>query len=462
MSLKAPRLFRTTAFRFGLLYLALFGASAAVLFGFIYWSTAGLSESQVDATIETEIRALAEQFEQGGTMGLVGALDRRTAVSRATRGLYLLTDADFKPIVGNLSRWPDAKPDADGWVSFQLEYDTDEGVRVEFGRARVFRLRGPLYLLVGRDVRERRRTVALIREAMGWGIAITIALALAGAILMSRGMLRQVDAISASARRIMTGDMSERLPLSGTGDEFDQLARQLNEMLNQIERLMAAMEQVTNNIAHDLRTPLARLRNRLDGALRTAEGDASYRDTLHDALNEADQLLRTFNALLSIAQAEAGTARERFAEVDLAPLLRDVVELYEPLAEEREITLGTDFGHTACVTGERNLLFQAVANLLDNAIKFSAVGGAVSLSLRARADGSELIVTDAGPGIPADARDDVVKPFVRLDASRNAPGNGLGLPLVAAVAALHGGALTLDDNEPGLRAVISLPAPQTD
>ena len=453
------RLLASSTFRLAALYLGLFGLSAALLFGFIYWSTAGFAERQTDEIIQTEINALAEQFNQQGMVGLVRALDRRSASARATRGLYLLTDASFKPLVGNLSRWPDAEPDAEGWVTFALQYADEAGG--DFGRARIFRLRGPLYLLVGRDIRERSAFESLIRGSLIWGAAITFALALAGGTLMSRAMLRRVDAINDTSREIIAGDFSRRVPVSGSGDEFDRLAGNLNAMLDQIERLMAGMKQVTSNIAHDLRTPLNRLRGRLEQALIGNPDPDAYREALAGSIEEADNLLKTFAALLNIAQAEAGATRERFAAVDLAALIRDVADLYDPLAEERGLTLKVDAPAASPVQGDRHLLFQAVANLLDNAIKFTAAANVPDKSIAIRLDqaspGVDIVVQDHGPGIPPDQRTRVLDPFVRLEDSRSEPGNGLGLSLAAAVAQLHGGALSLEDNKPGLRATLSLP-----
>ena len=452
------RLLASSTFRLAALYLGLFSLSAALLFGFIYWSTAGFAERQTDEIIQTEIDALAEQFNQQGTVGLVRALDRRSASARATRGLYLLTDANFNPLVGNLSRWPDAEPDPEGWVTFALQYADEAGG--DFGRARIFRLRGPLYLLVGRDIREQSAFEALIRGSLIWGAAITFALALAGGTLMSRAMLRRVDAINDTSREIIAGDFSRRVPVRGSGDEFDRLAGNLNAMLDQIERLMAGMKQVSSNIAHDLRTPLNRLRGQLEQALTGDPDPEAYREALAGSIEEADNLLKTFAALLNIAQAEAGTTRERFAAVDLAALIRDVADLYDPLAEERGLALQVDASASPPVQGDRHLLFQAVANLVDNAIKFTpgdTPDKSVAIRLDRRQDAAAIVVQDHGPGIPADQRTRVLDPFVRLEDSRSEPGNGLGLSLVAAVAQLHGGALALDDNKPGLRATLSLP-----
>ncbi len=456
------RFFRSTTARLALTYLVIFGASVMVLLGFLYWSTAGFMSRQTDATIDAEITGLAEQYGQFGTVGLVRAIRRRTADARANRGLYLVTGpAGLGHIAGNLTRWPEETPDAEGRLTFTLEYASEVGNagggEVNLGRARVFALPGGLRLLVGRDIRERLEIAGRIRESLAWGMAITVVLAAAGGLLISRSILRRIEAINATSRDIMAGSLSRRVPVRGTGDEFDRLAESLNQMLDRIEALLAGMKQVSDNIAHDLRSPLARLRTRLEAVLMDDADASAYRRVIEATIAEADGLLATFNALLGIAQAEAGTPRERFADVDAAILLADVAELYAPVAEQRGLAFEADASGGAVIRGDRDLLFQALANLTDNAIKFSPAGGSVRLGLD-RADGRvRFTVADDGPGIPQAARDKVRQRFVRLDHSRSTPGSGLGLSLTDAVAGLHDGALVLDDNAPGLRAVLELP-----
>lgn len=456
------RFLRSSTARLALIYLALFGSSVLVLLGFIYWSTAGFMSRQTDATIDAEITGLAEQYGQFGTVGLVRAIERRTADARASRGLYLVTGpGGLTPIAGNLSRWPGETPDAEGRLTFTLEYASDSasagGGEVDLGRARVFALDGGLRLLVGRDIRERLEIAGRIRESMAWGIAITVALAAAGGIFLSRSMLRRIEAINETSRDIMAGALGRRVPVRGSGDEFDRLAENLNRMLDRIEALVAGMKEVSDNIAHDLRGPLARLRTRLEVALMDDGDDGAHRRAIERTIVEADGLLATFNALLGIAQAEAGAPRERFAEIDAAALLADVAELYEPVAEERGLGFETAVSGPAAVRGDRDLLFQAMANLVDNAIKFSPAGGMVRIGLEASEDRARLSVADDGPGIAPGMRDKVRERFVRLDQSRSLPGSGLGLSLADAVARLHDGFLVLDDAAPGLRAVLDLP-----
>ena len=450
------RLLGSSTFRLALLYLGLFGVSVLVLLGFIYWSTAGFMSRQTDATVDAEIRGLAEQYEQFGTIGLVRAIARRAGQARATRGLYLLAGPNLIPLAGNLSRWPQKRPEPDGWLTFSLEYADKDGGEVNLGRARVFDLGGGLRLLVGRDIRERLEIARLIRSSLIWGVAITIALAVVVGILISRPMLRRIDAINATSQEIMAGDLDRRIPLRGTNDEFDRLAGNLNAMLDEIERLLAGMKQVGDNIAHDLRSPLARLRSRLEVTLMDQSDDTAYRRVIERTIGEADDLLKTFNALLSIAQAEAGAPRRSFATVDLAEIIRDVAELYEPVAERQNVEMSVRLVPGISLPGNRDLLFQAVTNLVDNAIKFSQTGGQVELQLSRTADRVRVTVEDQGPGIPKEARERVLERFYRLESSRTTPGSGLGLSLVAAVAQLHDGQVVLEDNEPGLRVVLEL------
>lgn len=458
------RLLQSQIFRLALIYLCLFSAAVLGLLAFIYWSTTDSVSRQIDKTIDAEIRGLAEQYRQRGTSGLVEILRRRAATADATRGLYLLTDSRFTPLAGNLSRWPDVEPDGEGWITFPLEFPEAEGGGINFGRARIFRLSGDLHLLVGHDIRERTRVAALIRETLIWGIAAIIALTLIGGLLMSRSLLRRIDAINRTSEDIMAGDLSRRVPVTGRGDEFDQLAGNLNAMLDRIERLLAGMKEVSDNIAHDLRSPLTRLRSRLEVTLMEQPeleqpGAPAYRSAIEQTIAEADGLLKTFNALLSIAQAESGAPRQAFEAVDLAALLDDVVELYEPLAEEQGLRLDVAERAAASLKGDRHLLFQGLVNLLDNAVKFSPEQGRIAVSLTREGAQAVLAVCDEGPGIPEEARARVRDRFVRLESSRSTPGSGLGLSLVAAVARLHDGELRLEDNEPGLRAALLLPLP---
>ncbi|MGB5834355.1 MAG: HAMP domain-containing sensor histidine kinase, partial [Thiohalocapsa sp.] len=299
--------------------------------------------------------------------------------------------------------------------------------------------------------------------ALGWGLAITAALALFGSWLMSAGVVRRIEAINEVSREIMDGDLSRRVPGDGSDDEFDQLAVNLNRMLARIEALMASVRQVSDNIAHDLRTPLSRLHTKLS-QLRDTDLPAESAAEVDGAINDAEELLSAFNGLLRIARVEAGSRRAAFADLDLVPLLQDVAELYEPLSADKGQVLEVNpvlssrqcAGDALRVHGDRDLLFQAVANLLDNAIKYTPDGGHIKLCAKSVEKTCEIGVSDSGPGIPAELRNKVLQRFYRVDESRSAPGHGLGLSLVQATAKLHGAGLRLEDASPGLRVVLSL------
>lgn len=455
-------LLKTSTFRLAVLYLALFAASAITLLAYVYWNTAGFLVRQTDEAVQAEITGLAEQYAQGGLPLLVHTVIQRSR--DPGQSLYLVLDPAGQILAGNLDAKPTAIVGPDGWMDFIYNRRGLEGSEVKAARARAFFLPEGFYLLVGRDVQERRQIETLITSALAWAIALTLALGLVGGLVMSRNMLARVDAINRSSQDIMEGDLSRRLPIAGTGDELDQLGRNLNAMLDQIEALMIGMRQVTDNVAHDLRSPLNRLRNRLEVTLLQPASSEEYRHVMERTIAEADSLLVTFNALLMIARAEAGSLRESMTAVDPAAIVRDAAELYEPVAEESGIAIKVEATDGLTVRGNRELLSQAMANLLDNAIKHGTPdreNPAPTIVISAGQDAlgrTFLRVTDHGPGIPENERKRVLERFVRLEASRNTPGSGLGLSLVAAVARLHGGRVDLGDNEPGLKVTLVLPS----
>jgi len=450
------RLLRTNAFRLAALYLALFAASMLALLAFIYFSTADFVERQTELTIEADITALREEYDERGLTGLVELIHSRTKAQNGNSTLYLITDPALDPVAGNLSAWPQAQQIRAGWVSFPVEVRTREGSETSTAIASVFVLRGGFHLLVGRDLRGATAFRSRITRTLGWSALLTLALGVAGGLFMTRNMLRRVEAVNRTSERIIRGDLTQRVPLNGSGDEFDQLSANLNAMLDRIERLMLGMRQVTDNIAHDLRTPLSRLRARLEVTLLERPDATRYAEALRETIAEADRLLGTFNALLSIAEAEAGSRRESMAIVDLGEIARSMAELYEPVADDKGLTLKVASDAAIPVHGDRHLLSQAIANLLDNALKYTTAG-TVALSAHRKGEAARIEVADRGPGIPADRREAVFDRFVRLEGSRSTPGNGLGLSLVRAVAELHGGGAWVEDNNPGLKAVLTLP-----
>jgi len=457
------KLFRTTTFKLTLVYLVVFALFAAFLLVYFALNTRRLITEQITDTVNAEITGLSEQYRIGGIRRLVIVIDARAR--RPGSSLYLVTTFAGESLAGNVGSLAPGILDNPGWAeSAYRRLDETDGTE-HHALVRVFQLPGGFRLLVGRDLEERERLYHIVLSAGRWSVAIVVILGLVGGFFVTRRVLRRVDAMTETTRTIMDGDLGERLPVAGTGDELDRLAENLNLMLERIETLMRGLKEVSDNIAHDLRTPLTRLRNRSEEALRTAKNEAEYRAALEQTIDESDGLIQTFNALLMIARAESGQARDDMNEFDAAEIARDVGELYEPVAEEKGITLTVEAGAAAPVKGNRDLVSQALANLVDNAIKYAGpeqkpINGKTSnIVVRALNDGDRILLTvaDAGPGIPESDRARAVERFVRLEQSRSLPGSGLGLSLASAVARLHGGELTLEDNQPGLKSTIVLP-----
>ena len=459
------KLLRTTTFRLAAVYLVVFALSVGAILAYVYWNTAGLLGRQTDETIRAEVTGLAEQYRQGGLRRLVRTVAARSRDAGVS--VYLVADFTGGRIAGNMTGIPDGLTDTDeGWVEFPYRVGAGGRAGQHIARAYHTRLPSGFLLVVGRDIEEKRQFARIIRRTLFLALGLTVVFGVGGGLLMSRNFLQRIDRISNTSRAIIKGDLSERMPVSGSGDELDRLAAALNEMLAQIERLMAGMREVTDNIAHDLKSPLTRLRARIEAALRGATKE-SYRAALEETLEEADHLLKTFDALLHIARTEAGEARATIAAVNLAEVVGDVAELYEPSIDAAGGTLRTPIDKDLTVEADRHLLAQALSNLLDNALKYGApatpargCGQVLKITITARRAGDmiEIAVADNGPGIPAADRKRVVERFVRLDRSRSQPGSGLGLSLVAGIASLHGGTLALKANRPGLKAVLALPA----
>ena len=430
--------------------MALFALSVSALSAFVYWATLGYLDSQTNAIIEAEVNGLYEQYERTGPRGLLDVIQERVNRDTERRSFYLLADAVGQRLVGNVPFWPTGVDDARGqWVDF---VQTDGGTPV---RAMLLRIGPGLRLLVGRDIRELTEIRRMLRSASLYGITLTLGLALIGGFLLAVSAERRVAEINRTTRQIMAGDLSRRTPLRGTDDEHDELAQNINAMLDQIENLLAGMRHVGDSVAHDLRGPITRLRNRLE---IVANADAPRREDLTDCVTQLDQVLATFNALLRIARVESGAYRSAFTNVDLSRIVRDVCDLYQAAAEERTVALRCEANAVVEVFGDRELLAQVLTNLVDNAIKYTPAGGAVSVGLERRDDMARLRVADSGPGIPAADRTRVLQRFTRLDQARTQPGNGLGLALVNAVTLQHHGRLTLGDNAPGLLVIVELPA----
>ena len=447
--MRLKTLFHTSVFRLTLAYMALFGASAIGLFVFIYWSTFGFLQRQTNAVIDAEIDGLSEQYERRGMVGLADIINERVMRDEERRSVYLLADAIGRPVAGNVPYWPQNLADTTGWVDF-VRSGTQAPVR-----AKVLRVGQGFRLLVGRDIRELVEIDQVLRRASVYGLTLTMGLSLLAGVFMALGSQRRLAELNRTTRQIVAGDLHRRAPLTGSKDEHDELAANINAMLDQIESLLDGMRHVGDSVAHDLRSPLTRLRNRLETLASTEQPG---REDLRDCVQQLDHVLDTFNALLRIARVESGAHRSAFAAVDLSRIVADVCELYQAAADERSLTLTCECSAVVEVFGDRELLAQALTNLLDNAIKYTPPGGNVDVTLERTTDVASVAVADSGPGIPEADRERVIHRFTRLDQSRSQPGNGLGLALVKAVAIQHHGKLTLGDNAPGLIVTLQLPA----
>lgn len=465
--MRLPAIFRTSVFQLTILYVVLFGVSVATLGWFIYRSTIGYLENQTDEVIEAEVNGLAEQFFQlqrerglqGGVQGLAQIIqNRRDRTTAGERFSYSLIDRSFNRLAGNLEGWP-APPDMiDGWVEFSVPDASGDGTQIPV-RARIlpispFELTG-LRVLVGREIRELEQINERFLRALTLGLGLTMLLALGGGLALAYSAQRHVSELSRTTRRIIAGDLSQRVPVGNAHDEHADLAKSVNTMLDQIEGLMAGLRHVGDSIAHDLRGPLTRLRTRLE---KLSEEQTPSHDSVVECLAQADGVLATFNALLRIARVESGAYRKAFATIDLGPIVTDVADLYQATADDKLVELRRRIIDSALVFGDRELLAQALTNLLDNALKHTPAGGHIDLELRRHDHTIDVIVADSGPGVPAEERERVLQRFARLDESRSTPGSGLGLALVRAVADQHDAKLQLTDNGPGLRVKMTLPA----
>ncbi len=439
--------------RFAAIYTGLLAISAGALAMFLWWATAGLLDRQVEAAIRADARSLVERWEVGGVSALIVAIEDRLAGNVDDDAIYLLVDPQMQPIAGNLANWPAAVQRTDGWYELPVQR---AGVR-SLARVQRYNLPDGYHLLVGRDVRNRAQLRDLLTDALLWAMLVVAVMATAGGLIVRSLFRRTLANVSATASAIAAGDFAQRVKLSGRGDEFDQLAETINEMLDRIARLMDGVRQVSNSIAHDLRTPITRARTRLEDASTHAETPAELRAAIERAIADLDGIVAVFHALLRIAEIEAGSRRSAFKDVDLAPLLGVVAELYEAVAEEKGVRLLLDAPPHLPAYGDRELVQQAAANLVDNAVKFSPPGSQVGIRGETRPTGVAIVVTDHGPGIPELDRSRATERFFRGETARNTPGAGLGLALVQAVAQLHAGELRLEDAAPGLEATLLLP-----
>ena len=451
---------RTTAFKLSAIYIAVFSLFSIFFVVYIAYQTDVLLNAQVRDTIAAELLGLSDQYHAGGLPAVVNIIEQRAHQPGAS--LYLVTDVSGRILAGNVAEVSSDllnRSSVDPIVVTYQRYPGDAEKRTAM--VQVVRLPSGFRILVGRDIGEQEEFRQIVGGALAWALVLMIGLALLSYIFVSRRVLKRIDSLSEQSRRIMVGDLSSRLEVTGSGDEFDRLADSLNAMLERIENLLYGVKHVSDNIAHDLKTPLTRMRSRVESALATKDDAASYREALEATIEESDQLIKTFNALLLIARIEAGSPDGAMDEVDASAIVRDVADLYEPVADETGVELTVDAPQPITIKASRELLGQAVANLIDNAIKHGAggVGGKLKITVSATRDDAALVlrVADNGPGIPVEDRERALQRFVRLEKSRSQPGSGLGLSLVAAVVHLHHGTLELGDGKPGLVVTIRLP-----
>ena len=448
--MRLPRLLRTSSFRLTALYAAIFGVSGLLLFGIIGWSVNSFMAEQLDATVANE---LAEVQADAGGLEMPALQQVVNDLTIKSPGLYYLLQAPDRQVIAGNMLAIEPKP---GLRSLDLPHQKSDHATLGGIRGRGLVLADGGYLFVGASDQQLDELRQVISRTFVLGLSTTIVLALAGGLAMSLSVLRRVEGVSRASRAIMAGDLTQRMALRGTDDEFDHLGGSLNAMLDRIQDLMLGLQQVSSDIAHDLRTPLTRLRQRLELAHRREQTVEGMHVAVDGAIVNVDAILETFGALLRIAQIEAGTRRAGFRSIQLDNILNSLVEAYLPVAEEKAQTLAGDVERSLCLRGDCELLTLLFANLIENAIGHSPTGAHISVEARRCGDGVVVIVADSGPGIPEAFRQKVLQRFYRLEQSRSTPGNGLGLSLVNAIASLHSAVLDLQDNQPGLRCVLHL------
>jgi signal transduction histidine kinase len=425
-----------------------------LLLVFIYYSIVGETEQQLKRDINVQLADLGREFIYRGPNATAEEIKRLISKDDDKMLVLMLIDRKWHTLAGNLEEWPGGKLRPADWIRIRVnDADTDsshDAIAINSS------LPGGYVLLVGRSLTPILRIRHIISNVLYICLFITAVLAAAGGVLLTLVIQRRLEIINQACRRVMGGELTTRVPVSGSGDEFDHLANNLNAMLARICELIDGVRDISYNVAHDLRTPLGRMRNRLEATTHLPMSREQMQEAIALAIVEIDNLVATFNAILRIAQAEMGAGIEHFDLVDLSDTVAEVTEFYQPLAEDKHIQLQTDLQTDVELRGDRHLLAQACANLLDNAIKYTPYGGHVQVRLERNGGKVRLIVSDSGPGIPESHYGKVTDKFYRLEASRTQPGNGLGLSLVLAAVKLHGGQLRFEDNRPGLRVVVEV------
>jgi signal transduction histidine kinase len=442
-------LFKTWSFRLTLLYAGLFTLSVLILFGVIYWSALGYAAQDEADENDVEFHAIVDEAELTGYASLPRIIDNHIRQRADEPTAYLLEDIGLNKIAGNIP----PMPPRDGIFGLKVVLN---GIRRRVS-ASFYEMPNGDHLLIGQDSASLRDMKELVARAFGVSVAATLILGLIGGGIVTRSVLRRVESVARTSRAIVAGNLSQRVPLRGGDDEFDHLAASVNAMLDRIEDLMRSMRQVSNDIAHDLRTPLTRLRQRVELARRHKQSVPELQAALDDSTAQIDSILETFGALLRIAQIEAGQGITANAPVDVSALIAGIADDFAPAAEDRGQTIETCLEPGLKAAGDKALLTQMVVNLLENALRHAPPGAHIALTAAGTADGVRIAVSDNGPGIPAHERENVLRPFYRLESSRTTAGNGLGFGLVAAIVKQHGGTLNLEDNQPGLRVTVTLP-----
>ena len=450
---------KSSTLRISIVYAVVFSLSVLILFGFFYWLTIGYLEQQAKDTIQAEIALLEERYQKEGFIGLRLLLSEN--ISNQTPGdpsIYLLVDDSYRTLIGNLDRWPNIAFDNDGWMDFQLDDRGDDSVDLFQAMATTVNIDNQFWLMVGQSMKNLHRVHEQLIRALFSGLFLLGGLALIGGFIM-RGMItRRLDAINRTSRKIMQGKIQERIESHGTRDEFDQLAINLNDMLDEIELGMNNVRRVSDNIAHDLKTPLARIKNRLEELRIQVSGNEKSEVMVNQIATQADQLLDTFNALLRIGRVEGNQQKKGFENVNIVDILHEVQELFEPVVESNDMHFNFETVEKIPYFADRDLLIQALINLLDNAVKFTPKNGTITLkSMKNGRKGHTILISDTGPGIPQHEHHNITKRFYRLDSSRTTPGSGLGLDLVSAIIQLHEMTMKYGDNEPGFIVEIFIP-----
>jgi signal transduction histidine kinase len=460
---RAPRRFRLSTSRLSALFVVIFAAGIAVVLTSVYILTARVLDHEVDVVIQAEVNGLIDDYHRGGLPQLIETLHLRAGNWGRTGAVYLLVDPTGQRIAGNIAGWPRQIDANSSWIEFEIDASEHGGVVAHPVRAQVFRLPGGLTLLVGTDILERKRLASRLRSAMYWGTGLCLTLSVLVTYLYSQRVRRRIAAVASTCDTIMSGELSERLDVEGTHDEFDELAATVNRMLERIEQQTSLLRTTFDSAAHDLRAPLYRARVRIEEALQHPDVTTGPREVMESTLEELERVQRTLGTLLQIAQADAHARELALEDVDLGALAREIVDLYQPEAATRGHTLVRSGVDHVVLRGNQQLLAQALVNLVENALKYVHDGGRVEVGVTVAGDEITLSVADNGPGVPPAERQRILEPFIRLERDRRATGSGLGLSLVAAVMRLHRAQVELLDNHPGLLVRCRLPrkpAPQ--